>query len=111
MNQAAPVGIHVPDAQWLIALWVAIHGGDPAPNDGIVSEAAAREAAIGIIAAVAPYASAASSASADILAKLGVAVEPPAACSTPDKIEPFKCFSTGYGRYCVNDPPPSPREF
>jgi hypothetical protein len=24
---------HVPDAAWIIALWKAIHGGDPAPED------------------------------------------------------------------------------
>jgi len=26
---------HVPDVAWLIALWLAIHGGDPAPEGGV----------------------------------------------------------------------------
>lgn len=26
------VGIHVKDIEWIIALWFAIHGGDPAPE-------------------------------------------------------------------------------
>ncbi len=36
---------HEPDAAWIIALWKAIHGGDPAPE----------VVAAGVIAAVAPY--------------------------------------------------------
>jgi hypothetical protein len=26
------VGIHKNDPEWIIALWIAIHGGDPAPE-------------------------------------------------------------------------------
>jgi hypothetical protein len=36
---------HEPDAAWIIALWKAIHGGDPSPE----------VVAAGVIAAVAPY--------------------------------------------------------
>jgi hypothetical protein len=36
---------HEPDAAWIIALWKAIHGGDPAPE----------AVAAGVIAAMAPY--------------------------------------------------------
>jgi hypothetical protein len=36
---------HEPDAAWIIALWKAIHGGDPAPET----------VAAGVIAAMAPY--------------------------------------------------------
>jgi hypothetical protein len=35
-NIEATAVAHEPDAAWLIALWLAIHGGDPAP-DGAVS--------------------------------------------------------------------------
>ena len=38
---------HVPDIAWLIALWKAIHGGDPAPSD--------RSAAAEILAGAAAY--------------------------------------------------------
>ena len=36
---------HEPDAAWIIALWKAIHGGDPAPE----------AVAAGVIASMAPY--------------------------------------------------------
>ena len=51
------VGIHKNDPQWIIALWLAIHGGDPAP-DGI-SMHKAEEAATSAIRALTPYLSAA----------------------------------------------------
>jgi hypothetical protein len=114
MAQAERVGTHVPDAEWLIALWLAIHGGDPAPGETIVGEAAAREAALGIIAAVAPYALAASTgARVEILAKLGVTVTKHPKGLTAEEFKNYICYSTGYGHYCINypAPPPPPREF
>ena len=39
------VGIHRNDPEWIIALWLAIHGGDPAPEiTSQKAELAAREA-------------------------------------------------------------------
>ena len=39
------VAIHEKDPGWIIALWLAIHGGDPAPEGVISAETAARVAA------------------------------------------------------------------
>ena len=47
------VGIHVKDIEWIIALWFAIHGGDPAPEH--LSEAQAHMAAAGLIRAAAAH--------------------------------------------------------
>jgi hypothetical protein len=47
------VGIHVKDIEWIIALWFAIHGGDPAPEH--LSHAQAQTAATGLIRAVAAH--------------------------------------------------------
>lgn len=46
-------GIHVRDIEWIIALWFAIHGGDPAPEH--LSPAQAQEAAVGLIRAAAGH--------------------------------------------------------
>ena len=40
------VGIHKNDIEWIIALWLAIHGGDPAPE---ISAAKAELAATEVI--------------------------------------------------------------
>jgi len=45
------VAIHVKDIEWIIALWFAIHGGDPAPEH--LSPAQAATAAAGLIRAAA----------------------------------------------------------
>jgi hypothetical protein len=47
------VGIHVKDIEWIIALWFAIHGGDPAPEH--LSPAQAATAANGLIRAAAVH--------------------------------------------------------
>jgi len=44
------VGIHKNDPEWIIALWLAIHGGDPAPE---LSTRQVHEAAAGAIKALA----------------------------------------------------------
>jgi hypothetical protein len=44
---------HIKDIEWIISLWLAIHGGDPAPE--IVSEAEAAKAAAGLIRAAAAH--------------------------------------------------------
>jgi hypothetical protein len=44
------VGIHKNDPEWIIALWIAIHGGDPAPE---ISAQKARLAATDAIRALA----------------------------------------------------------
>jgi hypothetical protein len=45
---------HELDPAWIIALWLAIHGGDPNPIEHTVSEAAERAIAAQIIAELAP---------------------------------------------------------
>lgn len=47
------VGIHVRDIDWIIALWFAIHGGDPAPEQ--LSPAQAQTAATALIRAAAAH--------------------------------------------------------
>jgi hypothetical protein len=47
------VGIHVKDIEWIIALWFAIHGGDPAPEH--LSPAQTQTAAAGLIRAAAAH--------------------------------------------------------
>lgn len=47
------VGIHVKDIDWIIALWFAIHGGDPAPEH--LSPAQTQTAAAALIRAAAPH--------------------------------------------------------
>ena len=47
------VGIHVKDIEWIIALWFAIHGGDPAPEH--FSPAQGHTAAAGLIRAAAAH--------------------------------------------------------
>jgi hypothetical protein len=45
------VGIHKKDIEWIIALWLAIHGGDPAPEVSPQrAEAAAAEVIRGLAA-------------------------------------------------------------
>jgi hypothetical protein len=44
---------HERDASWLIALWLAIHGGDPGPGEGVLVSPEVQEgAALGAIAAL-----------------------------------------------------------
>ena len=44
------VATHVKDIEWIIALWFAIHGGDPAPDQhGHLSAEQAHTAATGLI--------------------------------------------------------------
>ena len=45
---------HELDPAWIIALWLAIHGGDPNPIEHTVSEAAERAIAAQVIAELAP---------------------------------------------------------
>lgn len=47
------VGIHVKDIDWIIALWFAIHGGDPAPEQ--LSQAQIQSAAAAMIGAAAAH--------------------------------------------------------
>jgi hypothetical protein len=47
------VGIHVRDIEWIIALWFAIHGGDPAPEH--LSQAQVQKAAAELIHAAAAH--------------------------------------------------------
>lgn len=47
------VGIHVKDIQWIIALWFAIHGGDPAPEHLLPAQVQATAA--GLIRAAAAH--------------------------------------------------------
>ncbi len=44
---------HVKDVEWIISLWLAIHGGDPGPEH--ISEAEAAKAAAGLILAAAAH--------------------------------------------------------
>jgi hypothetical protein len=46
---------HELDPAWIIALWLAIHGGDPSPIEQTVSEAAERAIAAQVIAELAPF--------------------------------------------------------
>jgi len=45
------VGIHKNDPQWIIALWLAIHGGDPAPEISVQKASAVAADAIRALAA------------------------------------------------------------
>ncbi len=47
------VGIHVKDVEWIIALWFAIHGGDPAPEQ--LTPVQAQTAAMSLIRAAAAH--------------------------------------------------------
>lgn len=47
------VGIHVKDIEWIIALWFAIHRGDPAPEH--LSPSQVQTAAAGLIRAAAAH--------------------------------------------------------
>jgi len=47
------VGIHVKDVEWIIALWFAIHGGDPVPEH--LSQAQVHTAAAALIRAAAVH--------------------------------------------------------
>src|SRR2546423_13592409 len=59
-NRFTTRSAHQLDAAWIIALWKAIHGGDPAPEGGMLSEgeavsiaSVAANALVGYVAAVA----------------------------------------------------------
>ena len=43
------------DAQWIIALWLFIHGGDPGPGENIVSEDTAKGVAAQVVHCLMPY--------------------------------------------------------
>jgi hypothetical protein len=47
------VAIHRNDPQWIIALWLAIHGGDPAPDT--ISERQVGEIAVNAIRSLTAY--------------------------------------------------------
>ena len=48
--------IHKNDIEWIIQLWHAIHGGDPAPEKlGTISERSVHNAAMQTIRALAPH--------------------------------------------------------
>lgn len=50
------VATHVKDIEWIISLWFAIHGGDPAPEvQGQLNEKQAQVAAAGLIRAAAAH--------------------------------------------------------
>ena len=49
------VATHVRDIEWIISLWFAIHGGDPAPERGQLSAAQTHTAAAGLIRAAAVH--------------------------------------------------------
>jgi hypothetical protein len=48
------VATHVKDIEWIISLWFAIHGGDPAPHE-VLTAAEVERAAVGMIRAVAAH--------------------------------------------------------
>lgn len=49
------VGIHKKDIEWIISLWIAIHGGDPAPEiSPQKAELAATEVILGLAARLSP---------------------------------------------------------
>ena len=50
----AEVATHVPDFHWLISLWLAVHGGDPATEEEQVSDEQIQRAVDGITAAMVP---------------------------------------------------------
>lgn len=44
MPKVASKVAHIPDIAWIIALWKAIHGGDPAPSDHVIAAGILAEA-------------------------------------------------------------------
>jgi len=48
------VATHVKDIEWIISLWLAIHGGDPPPHE-VLTTAEAEKAAVGLIRAAAVH--------------------------------------------------------
>ncbi len=48
------VATHVKDIEWIISLWFAIHGGDPAPKE-VLTAAEAQKATAGMIRAAAVH--------------------------------------------------------
>lgn len=49
------VAIHIKDVEWIIALWLAIHGGDPPPGENVIPAAEAAKAAAELIRAAAVH--------------------------------------------------------
>lgn len=71
---------HEPDAAWIIALWLAIHGGDPAPDRLTVTDAEAVKVAKIAATSLLTYMSAIAAGDAEVLgaesrAALGSAVK------------------------------------
>ena len=48
------VATHVKDIEWIISLWFAVHGGDPAPHE-VLTATEVERAAVGMIRAVAGH--------------------------------------------------------
>lgn len=48
------VATHVKDIEWIISLWFAIHGGDPAPHE-VLTQTEVEKAAVGMIRAIASH--------------------------------------------------------
>ena len=101
-----PIGAHQQDAAWLITLWLAIHGGDPGPDEVVISDAEAREAATAIVAAVAPYTRAGLAlppVRQEMLNKLGLSPFQPGGKAGQEQAA--ACFITPVGARCTKGPP------
>jgi hypothetical protein len=48
------VATHIKDIEWIISLWFAVHGGDPAPHE-VLTATEVERAAVGMIRAVAGH--------------------------------------------------------
>jgi hypothetical protein len=99
---------HELDAAWIIALWIAIHGGDPAPIEIAIDEGLAKEAAA-LTGRAAQAVKGVASTELTIpllrerLQALGLKVEnPPAGAKVTAESEPGCCVRTQRGLVCVN---------
>ena len=96
---------HVPDFYWLIALWSAVHGGEPATEEKQMSDEQVRRAVDGIAAAMAPESRTnkpGRGASADQLRKIGVTGYKPK--DAQGVVSPGWCVKVNNGYYCHHDP-------
>jgi hypothetical protein len=93
---------HIPDAVWLLGLWLAVHGGDPGPELKEMSQEQTNKAMNDMMAAIqaGPRATA-PSAHVDQLKKLGVTVHQGSSGVTADRL----CFSIGSGSTTCIRPP------
>lgn len=106
---------HLDDVAWLIALWLAIHGGDPGPDPVQIDETTVLAAATLVSSLSTGYAAAPEPASFDVLGErlqrhFGVEVvrkPTPVGPGSPGVPEPVTtiCFNVpGVGRICVTRP-------